>query len=133
MDRGAVGVVHLVELVNDAAALVGEDERARLQRPLARDRTLLHIGGQTDGAGALARRVHGAVRRLLHILEKLRLGSARVAAHQHVDVAAQLVLAARILWLAAEQRHGDAALDVLVAVDGGRNAGENSERDLLVL
>ena len=55
MDRGAIGIVHLVELVDDAAALVGEDESASLQRPLARDGTLLHIGGQTDGAGAFVR------------------------------------------------------------------------------
>ena len=129
----AILVVHLVELVDDAHALVGEHESARLQRPLARHRVLLHIGGQADRARALTGRVDGPVRRLLHILEELRLGRARVAAQQHVDVAAELVLAARVLGLTAEEEESDGALDALVAVDGRSDAGEDARGDALVL
>lgn len=42
MDGGAVGVVHLVELVDEAHAPVRQHQRAALQRPLLRDRVLVH-------------------------------------------------------------------------------------------
>jgi len=54
VDGHAVLVVHLVELVDEADAAVGQHERAALQRPLARHRVLLHRGRQADRARALA-------------------------------------------------------------------------------
>ncbi len=66
--------------------------------------------------------VHRALRDLLHILQELRLGGPRVAQQQQVDIAAQAVRAAGVLGLAAEEREGDAHLDVGVPVDAGRDA-----------
>jgi hypothetical protein len=64
------------------------------------------------------------VGRFLHVLEELGLGRARVTAQQHVDVTAQLVLATRVLGLTTEEQQCNGTLDVLVAVDGGRNTGK---------
>ena len=102
VDRGAVGVVHLVELVDQADALVGEHERAAFERPLARHRLLVHRRRQTDGRGSLAGGEDGARRRLLDVLEELRLGRARITEEEHVDVATDAVLAVHILRVAAE-------------------------------
>ena len=59
--------------------------------------------GEPDGRGALARRVDAARRDLVHVAEQLRLGRARVAAEQHVDLAAQ-PLAAAVRVAAARAR-----------------------------
>ena len=55
VDGGAVGVVHLVELVDEAHAPVRQHQRAALQRPLLRHRVLVHAWicvfvGLVDGA-----------------------------------------------------------------------------------
>ena len=84
--RGAVPIIHLVKLVDQAVALVGEHERATLERPLARDRVLAHARRQADRGGALAGREDGPVCGLLDVLEELRFGRARVSQQEHVDV-----------------------------------------------
>ena len=96
MDRDAVLVVHLVELVDQADAPVRQHQGPALQRPLPGDGVLLHGRRQADGRRALARREHRALRRALDVLQELRLGRARVAQQQHVDVAAQAVRAAPV-------------------------------------
>ena len=48
--------------------------------------------------------VHGALRRLLDVLEELRLGGARVTQQQHVDVATQPVGPAWRLLLQTSHR-----------------------------
>lgn len=58
---------HLIELVDETDAAVGQHQSAGLQRPLAADRVSLHVGGQTDGRGALPRGEHRTARHLLHI------------------------------------------------------------------
>mmetsp|Transcript_7151 Transcript_7151/g.18603 ORF Transcript_7151/g.18603 Transcript_7151/m.18603 type:complete len:462 (-) Transcript_7151:622-2007(-) len=103
VDRRAVLVVHLVELVDQAHAAVGEHQRATLERPLARHLVAVDRGGEPDGRGALARGVDGAVSGLLDVLEELRLGRARVAEQQHVDVATDAVLVVHVLGLRAEE------------------------------
>ena len=79
VDRRPVLLVHLVELVNEADASVGQDERAALERPLPRERVLVHARRESHGRRPLARRVHRAGRRGLGVLEHLRLGRAGVA------------------------------------------------------
>ena len=54
VDGGAVAVAHLVKLVNQADAAVGEHERPALESPLARDRVHVHTRRETDSTGALA-------------------------------------------------------------------------------
>jgi hypothetical protein len=73
-------------------------------------------GREADGAGAFAGGVHRALRRLLHVLEELTFGGARVAQHQHIDVAANGVLVHQ-LWLAAEHGQRHAHLHVVVPVN----------------
>jgi hypothetical protein len=60
-------------------ALVGEHERATLERPLARDGILAHARRQTNRGGALAGCEDGPVGGLLDVLEELRLGRSRVS------------------------------------------------------
>ena len=84
VDRRAVLLGHLVELVDEAEPAVGEHERAALERPLARQLVAVHARREPDRRRALARRVHGARRDLLGVLEQLRLGRARVAEQEHL-------------------------------------------------
>ena len=62
VEDGARRVAHLVELVDAADAVVGEDERACLKYHLLRFGVFGDVGGQTDGAGPLARGVLRPVR-----------------------------------------------------------------------
>ena len=57
MEDGARRVAHLVELVDAADAVVGEDERARLKHHLLRLGIFGDVSSQTDGAGSLTRGV----------------------------------------------------------------------------
>eukprot|EP00955_Chlamydomonas_euryale_P020827 220737-Chlamydomonas_euryale.AAC.1 len=54
VDGHAVLVVHLVKLVDEADALVGEHERSALEHPLARERVAVHTCCQADSRCALA-------------------------------------------------------------------------------
>lgn len=74
-----VRVVHLVKLVDQADALVGQDECTTFETPLAGDGVLADAGRQTDRTGTLSRRKDGAVRSLLDILEHLRLGGTGIS------------------------------------------------------
>ena len=121
MNRRAIALRHLIELVNHANAAVRENERAALERPLARRRVFVHRGRQTHRGGALARRVHRPRSGLLDVLEELRLGRPGVAEQEHVNVPAHAVLAVDVLFAPAEERHGDGHLDVRRAEDGRRN------------
>ena len=51
-------------------------------------RVLGDVGRQTDGGRALAGRVDAARGQLVHVLQRLRLGRAGIAAQQNVDLAA---------------------------------------------
>lgn len=127
-----VGVVHLVKLVDQADTLVRQDERPTLETPLARDGVLPHARRQTDGTCALARRKHGAVRRLLDILEHLRLGRTRVTEQKHVDVATDAMLPVDVLGHAAKEGQGDGGLDVVVAVNRRRHRLDDTLADAFI-
>jgi len=92
-------LTHLVELVNAADTVVGEDEGARLQHILARLHVLGHEGGEADGRRALATRVLGARHQPVDVLQELGLGGARVAAQQDVDLGARVILLVAVLAL----------------------------------
>lgn len=130
MNRRAILIVHLVELIDQADAPVRQHERPALKRPLGGQRVAAHAGGQADGAGALARREDGPLRRRLDVLEDLRLGGARVAEQEDVDVAADVVGAVGFFWDAAEEGEGDSGLDVGVAVDAGGDGGDDLVDDV---
>ena len=86
VDTGPVLVVHLVELVDETDALVGQHQGPGLLGDLGAG----HVGGETHGRRALAGGEDGARRDALDVLEELRLGRPGVAAHQHVDVPTDL-------------------------------------------
>mmetsp|Transcript_31221 Transcript_31221/g.70703 ORF Transcript_31221/g.70703 Transcript_31221/m.70703 type:complete len:434 (+) Transcript_31221:1091-2392(+) len=132
MDRGAVLVVHLVKLVDEADAVVGEHHRAALQAPLAA-LVLRHRSRETHGTRALPGGVDGPGEGLLHVLEELRLGQARVAHDQDVDVAADAVLPGALLPAAAHHRHGDGRLNVTHPEDGRRDGGDDALADVRAL
>ena len=132
MDRDAVLVVHLVELVDQAHAPVRQHQGPALQGPLPGDGVPLHRGRQAHRRRALARGEHRALRRALDVLQELRLGRARVPKEEHVDVPAQPVRAAPGLLLPAEERQREPALDVGVAVDRGRDRRRDALADARV-
>ena len=71
-------VAHLVELVYADAPSVRQHHRAAREHELSV--TVLDDGrGETRGRGTLAGGVHAHGRRLVHELEKLRLGGGRIA------------------------------------------------------
>ena len=74
VDRRAVGLLHLIELVDAADPLVGEHERAALEDELARRTVADNRRGQPDARRALAGGVDGAGRHRRDVLEQLRLG-----------------------------------------------------------
>mmetsp|Transcript_9575 Transcript_9575/g.19836 ORF Transcript_9575/g.19836 Transcript_9575/m.19836 type:complete len:529 (+) Transcript_9575:859-2445(+) len=123
VQHGARVVAHLVELVDAADALVAEHQRAALQHHLARLGVLGHVRRQAHRRRPTAGGVDAAGGDLVHVGEQLRLGHARVAHQQAVDLAAELaVLPRAVLVGAAEQEAQDALLDVLHLPDGGRHA-----------
>ena len=156
VQNGSRIVAHLVELVNAADAVVGQDERARLQHILSGLDVLGDECGQADGARALAARVLSARHQPVDVLQQLRLGRARVAAQQQVDLAARVmphvvavgVLVGAVAVLggvlvegarrlarlhggrAAEELEQDALLDVLVLEDVGRNGARQTLVDV---
>lgn len=117
-------VVHLVELVDTADALVAQHQRAALQNQIAAfvvltltvspHPHLAHIRRQTHRRRALARGVDAARRDLVHAGEELRLGGAGVAAEQDVDVGAEVaVVVALRVRRPAEQHAQQTLLHVL--------------------
>jgi hypothetical protein len=92
VDRGTVLVVHLVELVNQAQALVCEDQGATLKGPLTSDRVLVDTCSKTDGRRSFACGINASVENLLNILKELRLGSARVSKKKAIDITSYSVL-----------------------------------------
>lgn len=127
VDGGAIGVVHLVKLVDEADTAVGEDEGAALQCPFAGHRVLAHGRSQTHSRGTLACGVHGARGGLLDVLEELALGHTRVTQHEHIYVAAEGMLALDVLGLAAKETEGDGRLDFHAAVDGGSDGADDTQ------
>mmetsp|Transcript_816 Transcript_816/g.1813 ORF Transcript_816/g.1813 Transcript_816/m.1813 type:complete len:317 (-) Transcript_816:1085-2035(-) len=119
MDGRPVLVVHLVELVDEADAIVCQDHSTALEGPLAvlvpRERRC-----ETHGAGTLARGVDGFREGLFYVLQELRLGKARIANDERVDVTADSVLSRRKLPLTTHHAQRNRCLDVGHAVDRWR-------------
>mmetsp|Transcript_87559 Transcript_87559/g.283480 ORF Transcript_87559/g.283480 Transcript_87559/m.283480 type:complete len:505 (-) Transcript_87559:852-2366(-) len=118
MDGRAVLVVHLVELVDETDAFVGQDHGATLEAPVS---VLVAADSscQPDGTGALASGVDRTREGLLHVLQELGLCQARVAHDECVKVAANTVLPSGYLTLPAHHAKRDGRLYVPHAVDGG--------------
>ena len=119
VNRRPICVVHLVELVDQAGALVSKDKRAAFQCPFTCDGVLAKTGRQTDGGGTLTCSKDGSVCSLLNIFEELRFHSSRVAEKEYVDISANAEFVVDIFRNAAEERESDGSLDVLVAIDRG--------------
>jgi hypothetical protein len=83
-----------------------EKERER-ERERERESTTKCVRGETDGRRALAARVDAARRDLVHILQQLRLGGARVAAQQHVELAAEPTGAGGWRWTERERERSN--------------------------
>ena len=77
--------------------MISEDKGTPFEHPLSRDGILAHRSSQADGRSALTSRVHGARRRLLDILEELRLCGTGITEEENIDVAADAVLAVDVL------------------------------------
>ena len=90
MQDGACALVHLVELIDAADAVVTQHQGARLQHELPRLRVLHDVGGEAHGAGALPGRVLAPGDQVVHVLQQLRLAGPWVPAKQDVDLGAEL-------------------------------------------
>ena len=100
MDGGAIGLVHLVELVDAADAVVRQHQRAALHLELVGLRVAQHPRREAHTGGALALRVmergsadggvYATRGHVGDVLEELGLGDARVAHQQNVDIPADL-------------------------------------------
>lgn len=73
MEDAAGRVVHLIELVDAADAVIGQDQGPRLQDELSGVGVFGDVGRQTDGRGALSRRILTSRHQVVHVLEQLRL------------------------------------------------------------
>ena len=133
VDRRPIGVVHLVEFVDQTDPLVGEDERTTLERPFLRDRVLAHRRRETDGRCSLTGGEDGPVRRLFYVFQKLRLGRPRISEQEDVDIPSDPMFAIDILGYPAKEGQGDGRLDILVTVDRGGDRFDDPFRDPLVL
>ena len=105
-------VVHLVELVDTADAVIAQHQRARLQTQFARLGVARHAPGQTGGGGGASGGVHGAWRDGVDVLEELGLGGGGVADDADVDVAANGAAVGSVFVDAADELEENAALDV---------------------
>lgn len=132
MDRSPVRVVHLVKLVDETGALVGENERATFESPFASNGILANAGRKTDRRCALARSEHRPMSRLLNVLQELRFGRSRITKQQYVDVATDSVLALDVLRTSTEKGEGESSFDVFVTVDGGRDRFDDAFTDAVV-
>lgn len=127
-----VRVVHLVEFVDQADALVGQDECTTFETPLAGDGVLADAGRQTDRTGTLSSCKDRAVRSLFDVLEHLRLGGTGVSEKEDVDVATNAVLAVDVLGHSSEKGEGNGRLDVVVTVDRRRHGFDDPLADPLI-
>ena len=132
MDGRPVRVVHLVELIDEAGALVGEDQRAALERPLSRDGILADARGKTDRGCTLTSCEDRSVCGLLNVLQELRLCRTRVAKQKDVDIPTNTVLSVDVLRDTAEEGERNGSLDILVTVNGGSNGFDDTLADPIV-
>ena len=71
VDRRTISIVHLVELVDQAGSLVGQDQRATLQGPFPRNRILAYTRGETYRGCTLTGREHRSMCGFLNVFEEL--------------------------------------------------------------
>merc|ERR1719151_582170 len=133
VDRRPVAVVHLVKLVDQTDSLVGEHQSSSLQRPLLGQLRLLHVGSEADCRRSLPRREDCSWRDVLDVLQEARLSCSRISAHQHIQIATNLVLVSGIFGHASKERKGECTLDVVVAIDGRSNASNDALANALIL
>lgn len=132
VDGGTVSIIHLVELVDQAGALVREYERTTLQRPLTCDGVLAYARRKTNSGRPLTRSEHGTVGGLLDILQELRLSGTRISEEENVDIATDAVLAVDVLGNTSEKGQSDGGFDVLMAVDRRSNGLDDTFADPVI-
>lgn len=120
MQDTAGGVRHLIELVDTADAVVGQDEGARLEDELFGLGILGDVGGQTDSRASLSGGVLRARNQVEDVLEQLGFAGTGVTAQKDVDLGAEGSAPdfREVFPGASEQLEQDTFLDVLVLVDG---------------
>ena len=131
VDGRAIDVGHLVELVDAHDAAVGEHHGARLQATIARLVVRGHGRRQADTARAAAGGRDRTRRRVQHVAQHLRLGHRRIADQQHVDVTPQSSAIGQNFLHAAEQHAQHGLLDVVVAVNRGRDRARQNVEHVL--
>ena len=117
VDRRAVAVVHLVELVDAADAVVGEDQCSAFEYHFVGD-GIPHDGrGEADAAAASSGGVNASGSDFGDVFEKLRFGYSRVADQADVDVAADPHAIAHFFGDAADEQKKQGLFDVEMTVD----------------
>eukprot|EP00968_Pinguiococcus_pyrenoidosus_P028088 scaffold7625_cov277-Pinguiococcus_pyrenoidosus.AAC.7 len=122
VDRRPILVVHLVELVNAADALVRQHERPALERHLSADLIPGHGCREPHPAAALAGGVNGPGSDDGDVLEELRLGNPGIPHEADVDVAPNRHAVPQRSMYAPGEHEEQGLLHVLIAPDCRRDA-----------
>lgn len=117
VDGRPVAVVHLVELVDAADAVVGEHQGAALEHHLVGHGVAHDRGGEADAAAAASGGVDAARGDFGDVLEELRFGDSRVAHEADVDVAADAHAVAHFFGHATDEKEEQGFFDVEMAID----------------
>lgn len=133
VNRCSVRIVHLVELVDQAVAFIGQYKCTTLKRPFARHWVFADRSGQTDSGSTLTGGEDRSRRRLFNVLEELRFGGTGITEKKDVDVSSDSVLSVDVFHDTTEERERQRGLDVLVTVDGGSDRLDDTLRDSVVL
>lgn len=121
MDRRAVAVVHLVEFVDAADAVVGQHQRAALEDHLVRDGVAHDGGGETDSRGSTAGGVDSSGGHFADVLEQLRFGHTGISHEADVDVTSDSHTITHLLRGSTNEKEEETLLDVFMAVDFRRD------------
>ena len=114
---GAVTLVHLVELIDAADAVVGEDKGTTLEYDFAGVLVLDDGSGETNARRTLAGRVDASGRERRDMLQELRLCDTRVTHEECVELTANLHAVLHVLGHATNHEQKQGLLDLLHAED----------------
>lgn len=117
----AIVVVHLVEFIDGADAVVSEHKGATLEDHLVGDGITHHGGGKTDSTASTTRGVDTTGSHLGDVLEKLRLGNTRVTHEADVDITTNLHAVTNLLCNTTNEEEKKRLLYVEMTVDFGGN------------
>mmetsp|Transcript_58862 Transcript_58862/g.81687 ORF Transcript_58862/g.81687 Transcript_58862/m.81687 type:complete len:641 (+) Transcript_58862:409-2331(+) len=130
--RSPILVVHLVELIDQAHAIICQDHGTTLQAPLSCLITI-HGRSQTHSTGSFACCVDRPREDLLNVLQELALAQSGVPDDESVDVTADAVLPCYLLLPATHDAQSDRCLDMPHAINRRCHGGDEPFTEIRAL